>query len=69
MIKNKLADNQQLLVIRVFSDDKAASTGDQRVNARKLTLQVTELIQDDFADIADAGQLLMTTARNCCRTL
>ena len=38
---------------------KAATTGDQGVNAREVALQVTKLLPDGHADLVDTGLLLI----------
>ena len=58
LLTNQLADNQQLLVNMASGGQKVATTGDQGVNARDVSLQVTELLLDGFADLADPGPLL-----------
>ena len=58
LLTNQLADNQQLLVNMASGGQKVATTGDQGVNAREVSLQVAELLLDGFADLADPGPLL-----------
>ncbi len=38
---------------------KTATTGDQGVNAREVSLQVAKLLLDGLADLVDTGSLLL----------
>ena len=59
LLADQLTDDQQLLVDMPSGRQKAATTGDQGVNARQIPLQVAELLLDGLADFADTGPLLL----------
>jgi hypothetical protein len=53
LLADQLADHQQLPVDMPSGGQKAAITSDQRVNACQIPLEVTKLLLDRFADLAD----------------
>jgi hypothetical protein len=58
LLTNHLADNRQLLLNMASGGQKVSTTGDLGVNAREVSIQVTELLLDGFADLADPWPLL-----------
>ena len=58
LLADQLTDHQQFLVDMPSGSQKAAATVDQGVNAREVSLLVSELLFDCLADLADSGSLL-----------
>ena len=58
LLADQLADHQQFPVDMPSGGQKAATTSDQGVNACQIPLEVTQLLLDRFADLADPWLLL-----------
>ncbi len=58
-LADRLADHQQLLIDTAFGAQKAATTGDQAVNARQIPLQMPKLLLDSLAYLVETGSLLL----------
>jgi hypothetical protein len=59
LLADQLTDHQQLVVEMPTGSQKAATTNDQGINAREVSLQVAELLLDGLADLTQARLLLL----------
>ena len=59
LLADQLADHKQFLIDVPTGGQKAATTSNQGVNAREVSLDVAELLLDRLADLADTRPLLL----------
>ena len=64
LLADQLADHKQFLIDVPSSGQKAATTSDQGVDAREISLQVAELLLDRLADLVDTRSLLLLLRRS-----
>ena len=64
LLADQLTDHQQLLVDMTSGGQKPATTSDQGVNAREISLQVAKLLLDGLADLVNTRLLLLLLRRS-----
>ena len=63
LLSDQLADHQQFLIDVPAGGQKTATTSDQGVNAREVSLDVAELLLDRLPDLADTGPFLLSHSK------
>ncbi|QNG27836.1 hypothetical protein H0O21_04450 [Synechococcus sp. HK01-R] len=64
LMADQLADYQQLLIDMPSGGQKAATTSDQGVDAREISLEVAKLLLDGLADLVDTVFFLLLLRRS-----
>ncbi len=59
LLADGLTDGQKLLVSMTSNSQKAATAGNQGIDACQIALQVAKLMQDGLGDLVDTGLLLL----------
>jgi hypothetical protein len=63
LLADQLTDNQQLLVGMTSGGQKAATTGNQGIDACQIPRQVPQLLLDGLADLVDTWLLLLGNSK------